>query len=753
MFRYLLILAFFASFIFGSGTAIASASEPESDHTIQLTWGSFDPLATDPEIPTDWEPTGRAAASSSYWLVQFERPLTAVDRDSLQGMNVSLIAYVPQLTYIVHSDATSAEILNTLEWVRWVGEYAPAFRVEPTLADAYETAKSTRQATTAILIMSLFPQADADLISAEIANLGATITSNVSNEWQSAFQIEADLQLLPQLAAIDGVNWIDVLPEAETQNMIATEITGVNAIRETTTIPGLFGAGQVVAVADTGLDLGFNDPAQLHDDFEDGNGNSRVLALYDGAYDGAEDHSGHGTHVAGTIAGNGARSGSDPLNNDFANSQAGVAPQANLIMQAIGGDNGALSGIPWYLPWMFSEAATPINGQSAKIHSNSWGISNSGGLYSSYSVAIDQYMWDNPDFLIIFAAGNEGSKGTGSILAPATSKNVLSVGATESSVESPNILSNYSGRGPTRDGRIKPDLVAPGTVITSTASSQRYNTDYTYYFGTSMATPHVAGAAALVREYLDNNGHSTPSAALVKGMLVNGTRDLAIDARSNVTVTRPTNEAGWGRLDVANSVGVTGNRSVQYWDSLSTDANNQSVALNTGDVATHTVTIYNSAQPLNITLAWTDYPGTTAANGALINDLDLHLVAPDGSILYPNHANSGTIGDNYDHVNNVVGIDVETPQLGVYQLVVRGYNVAMQSQPYALIASGPITGNNNICEQAVDGPGLYSFCNIGVTLDISEISGVDTIRVEVIDTPDNTLVDPSLMLARYYRIT
>ena len=63
----------------------------------------------------------------------------------------------------------------------------------------------------------------------------------------------------------------------------------------------------------------------------------------------------------------------------------------------------------------------------------------------------------------------------------------------------------------------------------SVASAQKYNTDYTTYFGTSMATPHVSGAAALIREYLANNGHTTPSSALVKGMLINGTNDLALD--------------------------------------------------------------------------------------------------------------------------------------------------------------------------------------------------------------------------------
>ena len=172
----------------------------------------------------------------------------------------------------------------------WVGDYAPAFRVEPTVVEAYDTAKTTRQASTAILIVTLFPQANVEAVSADFASLGATVLGSITDESQSSLQIEADLQLLPQLAAVDGVNWIDFQPDAETQNMVATEITGVNTVRNTTTVPGLFGAGQVIAVADTGLDLGINDPSQLHDDFEDGAGNSRVIALIDNANEGAEDH-------------------------------------------------------------------------------------------------------------------------------------------------------------------------------------------------------------------------------------------------------------------------------------------------------------------------------------------------------------------------------------------------------------------------------------------------------------------------------
>jgi hypothetical protein len=155
----------------------------------------------------------------------------------------------------------------------------------------------------------------------------------------------------------------------------------------------LYGAGQTVAVADTGLDQGSTVLANLHDDFEDGTGvTSRVSQIIDRVGDGADDvNEGHGTHVAGSVLGNGARSGSNPAASDYsnANSYIGVAPEATLVFQAVENNlTGALSGIPSDLNVLFNEAY----GAGAKIHTNSWGASVA-GLYTSSSEDVDQFVW------------------------------------------------------------------------------------------------------------------------------------------------------------------------------------------------------------------------------------------------------------------------------------------------------------------------------------------------------------------------
>jgi len=92
---------------------------------------------------------------------------------------------------------------------------------------------------------------------------------------------------------------------------------------------------------------------------------------------------------------------------------------------------------------------------------------------------------------------------------------------------------------------------------------------------------------------------------------------------------------------------------------------------------------------MRTTLAWSDYPGTPAADGGLVNDLDLSVTTPGGTTLYPNNASQRSVSQHltYDRVNNVVGIDIASAVTGIYAITVRGYNVPHGPQPYALVVS------------------------------------------------------------------
>ncbi len=211
-----------------------------------------------------------------------------------------------------------------------------------------------------------------------------------------------------------------------------------------------------------------------------------------GADDGAADlDSGHGTHVAGSALGSGA------VDAAF----SGVAPQASVVFQAIeqfldvtGTDRDGyyLLGIPDDLNSLFQQAYD----ESARIHTNSWGGGRTPGEYDDFSEDVDTFVWEHPDMLILFAAGNAGRDADGdsvvdpdSVFPPGTCKNCLTVGASENdrpalpntwwplgygaviaadlTADAASGMAAFSSRGPTSDSRFKPDLVAPGTMIAS----------------------------------------------------------------------------------------------------------------------------------------------------------------------------------------------------------------------------------------------------------------------------------------------
>jgi hypothetical protein len=206
-----------------------------------------------------------------------------------------------------------------------------------------------------------------------------------------------------------------------------------------------------------------------------------------------------------------------------------------------------------------------------------------------------------------------------------------------------------------------------------------------------MSTPLVAGAATLVREFYTDVETITPSAALIKATLLNGAFDMSPGQYGTGSTQeipdppRPNNVEGWGRVDLETSIFPTAPKTLRYADITT--------SLNTGEsrIYDFTVgsgsriydfTVGSGAVPLKATLVWSDYPGSPIAGGGLVNDLDLILIDPSSSRVYPNNAALS------DRVNNVVGIDIASPATGSYSIRVEGYNVPQGPQPYALVVTG-----------------------------------------------------------------
>lgn len=464
-----------------------------------------------------------------------------------------------------------------------------------------------------------------------------------------------------------SVMWLRFEPQMAFSNDQSKNHMKITTMRSYFTTD-LDGSGQIVAVADSGLD-------EDHGDF-----GTRVVGNFDVIGDGstADKHSGHGTHVACTVLGDGTKGG-----------YAGVAPDAELYFQAMENDNTGNFQSP-SLNYLLNTAYN----SGARIHTNSWGSSaaSNQGKYTSESEDVDDRA-NNYDrvyngvegLTILFAAGNDGPN-AGTVSSPSTAKNSVTVGNHQARYNgAPDNLMSGSSRGPTDDGRIKPDIIAPGGYVRScraqeaqdTAGSSWQSTWYLEYTGTSMATPNAAGASALIREYLlEIAQRPSPQGALIKALLVLGAQDIN-------TRDIPNNDEGWGRVNLKETLAPSQGRGIWVDD--------RSMLSNTGQSKSYVFNVTFANSQLKTVLAWSDARGSRFSNNQLVNDLDLEVESPDGTIYLGNDFANGrsTTGGTKDDVNNLEVVLIDTAMKGIWTVRVKdGLHGGSNTQPFAIAVSG-----------------------------------------------------------------
>jgi hypothetical protein len=459
---------------------------------------------------------------------------------------------------------------------------------------------------------------------------------------------------------------------------------------------GYDGSGITVAVADSGLMEG--DTNTMHPDLA---GRVDAFFYYGSLTDAADEHS-HGTHVTGIIAGNAATAEKDDNGYFYG---LGVAPGSHIVAQRIFDGEGVYEPPPSY------ETLTHDAVRSgAEIGSNSWG-DDTQGRYDLSAAEFDALVRDadagtpgDQPYILEFSAGNAGPGGQ-TIGSPAVAKNVIASGAVENNRfdlyiydSGQETMADFSSRGPCEDGRIKPDVVAPGTWIASLRSSvgndenawADISANYMYQGGTSQSGPHVSGAAAVFAQYYQATvTNAMPSPALVKAALINSAVDM--DDEFGGTEPVPNDDEGWGRVDLSEMIGSP--RRYQFVD--------QSVLMTNSQVFEKKVLVASTAEPLKITLAYTDVPALPAALIALVNDLDLEVVAPNGVVYRGNQflaGNSAPGAPSFDHLNNVEAVHLNVPAPGEYVIRVYAHNIAEDArvdtaaidQDFALVVSGDL---------------------------------------------------------------
>lgn len=674
----------------------------------------------------------------NYWIVQFIGPIKSEWRGKIRKLGGKLQNFIPENAFLVEMTSEAKKRIEELPFVEWVGLYEPVYKVSPLLMGRKKRAAPSELSTLSISTEAFSPlpegniyvmvhnPADLKKVSEVIEELGGTIVTT----GKDVIRASLDLSQIDKLAKMVEVKWIEPYVMPELFNDVAAEIMEVQPVWETF---GLDGEGQIVAVADTGLDTGKND-GTMHEDFK-----GRIVSIYSweipaefGPYldntvwdDGPADRgSGHGTHVTGSVLGNGARSGG---------TVRGMAFKAQVVFQAVEQwadwkkwveerfdreDGYYLLGIPDDFSELFQQAYN----DGARIHTNSWGsiMDKNGesveGGYEIESKRIDEFMWNHKDFVILFAVGNlgqdknpqDGVVDERSLSIQACAKNCISVGASESErstggyqgtydgfndydenirfpenpikddhiSNNPEGMAAFSGRGPTDDDdRIKPDVVAPGTNIHSVRSSLLHpHQHYMYMSGTSMATPLTAGTVALIRQYLTRDcHHENPSAALLKAILVHGATPLAGQYTPPEVGPVPDISQGWGRVNLKNSLFPEG---PVKWDFRDDPAD----TLETGECKDFTFETVNDTVPFKATLVWTDYPGDPSNRSALVNKLLLSLISPDGA----------TVDGNPE--NNVQQVVIENPKTGEYTVRIWAKEVNEGGkQDFAFVVSGGIS--------------------------------------------------------------
>jgi serine protease AprX len=406
-------------------------------------------------------------------------------------------------------------------------------------------------------------------------------------------------QQIGALARLPGVVYVEENSRVHVLNDTAQASFGVTDARSQVPaldggdgLPGYTKDDLVAAVIDTGIDPG-------HLDLDEG----KVLAFADCVDESCEakpafDDHGHGTHVAATIAGDGdARA--DRL-------YKGVAPEGALVGVKVlagngsGTDAGVIAGVEWAV------ANKDLYGiEALNLSLGSDGCSDGSDLLSA---AVNQAQ--DAGLVVAVAAGNEGP-GTCTISSPAAAAKVITVGAMRDLGANGFNMAYFSSRGPTLDGRTKPDVVAPGFNVTSADAGTAAG--YVAMSGTSMATPFVAGVAALMLD-------AGLSASAVKAKLM----ETAVDWG----VAGPDREYGAGRLDAYAALQAAG-VSLGAAPPMPTHRHYAGSLSATGATADYLLNVTDTQFPIAATLIM---PGITGGS-ATSPDFDLRLYSPSGSQL------------------------------------------------------------------------------------------------------------------------
>ena len=710
---------------------------------------------------------------SQHVVVQFADAVTPAQRVVLEEAGVELLSYVGSNAYFARvSPSSDTNAASRAAPLAWVGDVALDWKLHPVLARhevpewaVVDAARSDNPTVAAYLLFHRDVPLDATAL--QLAESHGAFVVDVL-ETVNGLVIELPLDNVAALAAEDAVQWIEPpLPQFSPVNNSIRALVGADTVQAPPY--NLYGSGVTVLVYDAG------EADATHPDF------GGRLSVRD-----ASSPDNHPTHVSGTIGGDGTNSSGQ---------YRGMAPGVTIeqyTFEVVGGlQEGFLYTDPGDIEQDYGEA---INVYGAHIANNSIGSNVESnnfdcvmqGDYGVTDSIIDAIVRGSlsggEPFRIVWAAGNERQgdrcdvEGYGdyySIAPPVGAKNHISVGAVNSNDDS---MTSFSSWGPTDDGRLKPDICAPGcqsnddNTVTSTFGGGGYGG----YCGTSMACPTVVGMSSLLLEDYRVHYPGQPDFrnSTLKVLLAQNAVDLGNPG--------PDYQFGYGSVRIQPTI------------DFMRQGNFMEAEVGHGETYLALVEVQPGDPPLKITLAWDDAPATPNASPALVNDLDLVVYRPstavagdcdgDGDVdgndfnqfadclagpeatppggcecadrdgdddvdvadfaaFALNFGNTSGVGERAypwtldplnpsapavrtqgDQVNNIEQVVVDTPEAGLWRVEIHGFNVPEGPQPFSLCTSSLLINSSST--------GV-------VSLNRGAYACTDTVGVKVVDTDLN----------------
>lgn len=717
---------------------------------------------------------GGAFAGRQLHLVQFAGPVKVEWLEALKRSGAQVVSYIPENAYLIYSDAPSLARMQgwagTSDFVQWEGEYTHDLKVHP---NARVTTNEGGAGGRTVAIQLIADESSNPATLALIDRLALSKRKELSAiAPYRNIVVAVPTDQLDTIAAQPDVVSIQPYVRPQKRDERQDQIVAGNLTNNVPTGPGYLAwlaskgftqaqfdaSGFVVDVADSGIDNGTTLPG--HFGLYTGGGlgeNSRVVYIHannnnEGVFNPggtAVGCDGHGTLNTHIIANYDGYTGSQHQDTNGFSYGVGVCPFVQVGSSVIF-DNSSLDN-DFTFP-DYNKMLADAYDSNARVVNNSWG-SSIGGQYDSTAQTYDALVRDsepnmagNQEMVIVFAAGNDGpcvdesqSGGVHGMDSPGTAKNVISVGAAanvrslsvanggndpqgndgcrepDTDAASANDMNCSSSRGPCHDGRLKPDLVAPGVHVTGgvpqnspapdptgqglaidcfnasgvcalqgsdtnqNGSGTNVNPDnffptnqqfYTVSSGTSHATPAVAGACALIRQYFINNGNAAPSAAMTKAFLMNSARYMTgVGANDKLWST----SQGMGELDLGNALDGE--------PRFLRDEMPEDMFTGTGQVRGYGGVVVDTNKPFRVTVAWTDAPGNTSG-AAYNNNLDLTVTI--GGKTYLGNVFSGqfsTTGGVADKRNNVESVFLPAGVSGNFVVSITAANINSDGVP------------------------------------------------------------------------